>query len=87
MIFSCTVGFANLTVAFIFFLFVEKKGRCGLICLIDGSLLFNGSGCGLDIALSVFIRLVADLIFDLIHLRTSILLIRCTCAAKANTSE
>ena len=44
------------------------------MCLVDGSVLLDGGGYGLDIALSVFIRLVADLMFDLITLRTSIFL-------------
>ena len=69
--FSCTVGFANLTVAFFLLLFVEKKGRCGLM----GFVLFDGSKGGVCITLSIFVRLDADLMYDLIDFSTSILLI------------
>ena len=84
--FSCTVGFAILTVAFFLLLFVEKKGRCGLMCLVDGSVLFDGSKGGVCISLTIFVRLDADLMYDLTDFRTSILLIIFTCAAKPNTS-
>ena len=65
---------------------MEKKDRCGLMCLVDGSFLFDGSKGGVCISLSIFVRLDADLMYDLIYFSTSILLIRCTCAAKPNTS-
>ena len=84
--FSCTVGFAILTVAFFLLLFVVKKGHCGLMCLVDSSVLFDGSKGGVCISLSIFVRLDADLMYDPIDFSTSILLIRCTCAAKPNTS-
>ena len=65
---------------------MEKKGCCGLMCLVDGSVLFDGSKGGVCISLSIFVRLDASLMYDLTDFSTSILLIRCTCAAKPNTS-
>ena len=64
---------------------MEKKGRCGLMCLLDGSILFDGSKGGVCISLSIFVGLDADLMYDLTDFSTSILLIRYTCAAKPNT--
>ena len=49
---------------------MEKKGHCGLMCLVDGYVLFDGSKGGVCISLSIFIRLDADLMYDLIDFST-----------------
>ena len=46
------------------------------MCLVDGFVLFDGSKGGVYIFLSIFVRLDADLMYDLTDFSTSILLIR-----------
>ena len=68
--FCCSVGFIIRTVAFCLFFLVEKKGLCGCISFLEGSFIVKENG--FPGCCRALIKLMADVMYDLISRRVSL---------------